>query len=176
MIFRELYLSGAFEIELDRKTDIRGSFARRFDPKAFAQAGLRTDLDQRSVSTNSRAGTLRGLHFQRSPHGETKLVRCTRGSAFDVIVDLRRESPTFSRWHASVLTPDNGLMLYVPEGFAHGFLTLEDGTDIDYEIAGSYAAHAAAGVRFDDPRLAIAWPRSIECISERDRELPYLDV
>jgi dTDP-4-dehydrorhamnose 3,5-epimerase len=174
MLLDALPLAGAFRIWLDPRTDERGFFARRFCADTFASHGLETDFVQRSVSYNTRRGTLRGLHFQASPHAETKIVRCTRGSAFDVIVDLRDGSPSFGRWHAETLTADNHIALYVPKGFAHGFQTLEDATEIDYEITPAYVPGFARGVRFDDKELGIEWPISWAILSDRDRDLPGL--
>jgi dTDP-4-dehydrorhamnose 3,5-epimerase len=174
MLLDALPFAGAFRIRLDPKADERGFFARRFCVQTFASLGLETDFVQRSVSYNIHRGTLRGLHFQGAPHAETKIVRCTRGSAFDVIVDLRNGSPSFGRWHAETLTADNHIALYVPKGFAHGFQTLEDVTEIDYEITPAYVPGFARGVRFDDKELGIEWPISSAILSDRDRDLPGL--
>jgi dTDP-4-dehydrorhamnose 3,5-epimerase len=152
-------------------TDDRGFFARRFCAEAFRRHELEFDFVQRSLSFNLRRGTLRGLHFQAPPVWETKIVRCTRGAAFDVIVDLRAGSPTYSRWHGEELSAANRLMVYVPKGFAHGFQTLMDDTEIDYEITPAYVPDAARGIRFDDPALAIAWPVPDQIISQRDAAL-----
>lgn len=151
--------------------DERGAFARRFCADEFRALGLETDLVQRSISFNDRAGTLRGMHFQAPPHLEAKIVRCTRGAIFDVMVDLREGSPTYGQWHGEELTADNRLMLYIPKGFAHGFQSLVDNTEVDYEITPTYVAGAAAGFRFDDEKLAINWPIAEVIISERDRIL-----
>jgi dTDP-4-dehydrorhamnose 3,5-epimerase len=155
-------------------TDDRGFFARRFCAEAFRGHNLEYDFVQRSISFNARRGTLRGLHFQAPPALETKIVRCSRGVAFDVIVDLRAGSPTYGRWHGEELSADNRTMFYVPRGFAHGFQTLMDDTEMDYEITPAYVADAARGVRFDDPTLAIAWPVTDAVVSARDRNLPVL--
>jgi dTDP-4-dehydrorhamnose 3,5-epimerase len=139
--------------------------------------GIHVQWVQHSVSYNRRAGTLRGLHYQTDPHSETKLVRCTRGIVYDVIADLRSESPTFGRWYGVVLTPDNGRMLYVPEGFAHGFQTLADHSEVTYQISEFYYPELQRGVRWDDPTLAIAWPPCGERIlSQRDRSFPDLQT
>ncbi|OPY97885.1 dTDP-4-dehydrorhamnose 3,5-epimerase [Bradyrhizobium sacchari] len=172
MIFHPLGLAGAFRITPQLMTDERGAFARRFCADTFRARGLEADLVQRSISFNARAGTLRGLHFQAPPHLETKIVRCARGAIFDVIVDLRDSSPTYGQWHGEELTADNRLMLYIPKGFAHGFQSLEDNTEVDYEITPAYVPDAGAGFRFDDPILAIDWPVANIIISERDRALP----
>jgi dTDP-4-dehydrorhamnose 3,5-epimerase len=174
--FLETRLAGAYVIEVDRIEDERGFFARSFARDEFAARGLRTDFVQSSISFNARAGTLRGMHYQVPPHAETKLVRCTRGAIFDVIVDLRPGSPTARQWTSAELTARNHRMLYVPEGFAHGFVTLLDESEVFYEITAYYDASAARGVRWDDPVLGIAWPRPPVVLSERDRALPRLDA
>jgi dTDP-4-dehydrorhamnose 3,5-epimerase len=172
MIFHSLSLAGAYRIEPELKVDERGAFARRFCAAEFRDLGLETDLVQRSISLNRRAGTLRGMHFQLPPHLEAKIVRCTRGGIFDVLVDLREKSPTYGQWHGEELTADNRRMLYIPKGFAHGFQSLVDDTEVDYEITPAYVAEAAAGFRFDDPALAIDWPVADMIVSERDKTLP----
>jgi dTDP-4-dehydrorhamnose 3,5-epimerase len=170
--FYQLHLTGAYRIEAQLMTDERGAFARRFCANEFRAFGLETDLVQRSISFNARAGTLRGMHFQAPPHLEAKTVRCTRGAIFDVLVDLREGSPTYGQWHGEELTADNRLMLYVPKGFAHGFQSLVDNTEVDYEITPAFVPEAASGFRFDDPSLAIDWPIADMIISERDKALP----
>src|ERR1700735_429564 len=172
MRFHALQLTGAYRIEPDLVVDERGAFARRFCANEFRSLGLETDLVQRSISFNARAGTLRGMHFQNAPHLEAKIVRCTRGAIFDVMVDLREGSPTYGQWHGEKLSADNRLMLYIPKGFAHGFQSLVDNTEVDYEITPAYVPGAAAGFRFDDPELAIDWPLADKFISERDQKLP----
>ena len=172
MKFYALQLGGAFRIEPNLMVDERGAFARRFCAKEFRALGLEADLVQRSISFNLRAGTLRGMHFQNAPHLEAKIVRCTRGAIFDVMVDLRKGSPTYGQWHGEKLTADNRLMLYIPKGFAHGFQSLVDNTEVDYEITPAYVPGAAAGFRFDDPMLAIGWPVADMIMSERDKTLP----
>jgi dTDP-4-dehydrorhamnose 3,5-epimerase len=172
MKFYALQLSGAFRIEPNLMVDERGAFARRFCAEEFRALGLEADLVQRSISFNLRAGTLRGMHFQNAPHLEAKIVRCTRGAIFDVMVDLRKGSPTYGQWHGEKLTADNRLMLYIPKGFAHGFQSLVDNTEVDYEITPAYVPGAAAGFRFDDPMLAIGWPVADMIMSERDKTLP----
>lgn len=169
MIFTETKLPGVFEIELELKPDERGFFARAWCMSEFQAHGLSTKLAQCSVSFNARKGTLRGMHYQVAPHAETKLVRCTRGSIFDVVIDLRPDSPGFKRHAAAVLTAEKRNMIYVPEGCAHGFLTLEDATEVFYQISDFHNAESARGVRFDDPAFHISWPASVEVISERDR-------
>lgn len=174
MRFEPLQLAGAYRISLEPHVDERGFFARRFCAAEFAQRGLQTDFVQRSISFNTHRGTLRGLHFQTAPHGETKLVRCTQGAAFDVMVDLRQDSATYGQWHAERITAENRLMLYIPEGFAHGFQTLEDNTEMDYEIFPAHIPEAASGIRWDDTDLGICWPVAEIILSDRDRRLPPL--
>jgi dTDP-4-dehydrorhamnose 3,5-epimerase len=174
LTFEPLSLPGAFRVRMNLLPDDRGFFARRFCSEAFRRRDLECDFVQRSVSFNLRRGTLRGLHFQAPPALETKIVRCTRGAAFDVIVDLRAGSPTYARWHGEELSADNRVMLYVPKGFAHGFQTLTDDTEIDYEITPAYVPDAARGVRFDDPDLAIRWPVSMPVLSAKDMGLGTL--
>lgn len=172
MIFRELHLAGSYLIQPQLNEDGRGAFARRFCADEFRALGLETDFVQRSISFNKRAGTLRGMHFQAPPHLEAKIVRCTRGGIFDVLVDLRSGSSTYGHWHGEELTADNRLMLYVPKGFVHGFQSLVDDSEVDYEITPAYVPGAAAGFRFDDPQLAIKWPVADLIISEGDKTLP----
>jgi dTDP-4-dehydrorhamnose 3,5-epimerase len=173
VIFRETDIPGAFVVEPEPIADERGSFARIFDAAEFDERGLDTEFGQWSVSYNERAGTLRGLHFQREPHEETKLVRCTRGALYDVIVDLRPGSPAFMRWTSVELSADNRLALYIPKGLAHGFQTLADGTEVAYAISEPHAPESAAGVRWDDPAFGIEWPEAEErVISEKDRSWP----
>jgi dTDP-4-dehydrorhamnose 3,5-epimerase len=176
MYFDPLALDGAFRVRLDPNADDRGFFARRFCADIFARHRLETDFVQRSISFNARRGTLRGLHFQAPPALETKIVRCTRGAAFDVIVDLRRGSPTFGRWHGEEITADNRIMLYVPKGLAHGFQTLMDTTELDYEITPAHVRGATRGIRFDDPALAIPWPVPEMILSPDDKALGTLDT
>jgi dTDP-4-dehydrorhamnose 3,5-epimerase len=170
VIFTELELEGAFVIGLEPIEDERGFFALVWAPGEFAQRGLETRIAQCNLAYNERAGTLRGLHFQTAPHAEVKLIRCTRGAVYDVIVDLRPESPTYMRWQAVELTAENGQMLYVPEGFAHGYQTLVDATETYYQVSHPYVPAAQAGVRWDDPAFGIEWPDADErIISARDR-------
>jgi dTDP-4-dehydrorhamnose 3,5-epimerase len=173
MIFHETELSGAYVIEPEPLEDERGFFARVFDADELAARGLETRFAQWSVSHNARAGTLRGLHFQSAPHEETKIVRVTAGALHDVIVDLRPDSPAFKRWVAVELSAENGHSLYIPKGFAHGFQTLAEATEVFYAISTPYEASAAAGVRWDDPAFAIEWPEAERrTISEKDRSWP----
>ncbi len=176
MNFQETGLSGAFLIEIERLEDERGHFARTWSAEEFTRHGLSPRLAQCSVSWNRRHGTLRGLHYQQAPHAESKLVRVTRGRIFDVIVDLRPASPTRHRWFATELGARSGLMMYVPEGFAHGFQTLEDDTEVFYQISVPYRPESATGIRWDDPALAIDWPACADrVISVRDLSFPLLE-
>jgi dTDP-4-dehydrorhamnose 3,5-epimerase len=171
--FVPLELEGAYVIELEPYRDERGFFARTWCREEFAEHGLTPVVAQCSTSHNEHAGTLRGMHFQHPPHAEAKLVRCTRGAIFDVIVDLRPGSPTLARWAGVELTEERGNAIYVPEGFAHGFQTLTDDADVLYMISVSYAPDAASGVRWDDPAFGIEWPEAAErTISDRDRAWP----
>jgi dTDP-4-dehydrorhamnose 3,5-epimerase len=172
VIFRKLQLQGAVLIELEPRTDERGFFARTFCADEFAQAGLNTSVVQCNVSFNKHKGTLRGMHYQLAPYEEAKLVRCTSGAIFDAIIDLRPESPTFKRHFSVVLSAENRTALYVPEGFAHGFQTLQDDTEVFYQMSQRYQAEAAAGVRWDDPAFGIEWPSDERNITERDRSYP----
>ncbi len=175
MIFTETPIPGAFLLELEERRDERGSFARTFCATELAAHGLDPHVSQANTSFNERAGTLRGMHFQAHPFGEAKLVRCTRGAIYDVIVDVRPVSGTYLRWFAAELTADNGRMLYVPEGFAHGFQTLVEASEVSYLMSRAYVSEAAQGLRWDDPALAIEWPPVAErTISERDRRHPVL--
>ena len=172
MLFEELPIPGAFIVAVEPIADERGFFARAWSAAEFRAHGLNPALVETSISNNTLAGTLRGLHFQLAPHQEAKLVRCTRGSIFDVIVDLRRASPTFRSFAGVDLTADNRKALYVPEGCAHGFVTLEAETEVLYQISHEHAPDSARGVRWDDPAFGIAWPRQPSVISRRDRDYP----
>ena len=172
MIFTPTPIPGAVVIAPELLADERGFFARVFCAQEFAARGLIACVEQCNISFNRHRGTVRGLHFQRPPHGEVKLVRCTAGGAYDVIVDLRPQSPTFRRHFAVELDARRRTMLYVPEGVAHGFQTLEDDTELFYQMSAPYHADAAAGVRWNDPAFAIPWPLSVSAISARDRSYP----
>jgi len=174
VIFRDAGLPGAFLVDQERHVDERGWFARTYCADEFERAGLDPAIAQCSVSRNEHALTLRGLHIQLDPHGESKLVRCTAGRIFDVIVDLRPGAPTFGKWVGHEIDALEGRAVYVPRGMAHGFLTLEPGSEVLYQISVEYEPIAAAGVRWDDPDLAIAWPASPRVISDRDATLPSL--
>ena len=176
MTFVETELPGVWRISLERRADDRGYFARAFCRREFEEHGLSTQFVQANVSWNVRRGTLRGMHLQRAPHAETKLVRCTRGAVFDAVVDLRPDSPTFARWTAVELSAGDGQMLLVPAGFAHGYLTLADDTEVFYQVTEEYHPESETGLRWDDPTVAIRWPFSPTAISSRDRALPDLDA
>ncbi|MFN7964287.1 MAG: dTDP-4-dehydrorhamnose 3,5-epimerase [Acidobacteriota bacterium] len=172
MKFEATPLAGSFVIELEPHRDLRGFFARSYCDQEFAAHGLITHWPQCNVSFNRALATLRGLHYAAPPVGEEKLVRCTRGSIYDVIVDLRRESTTALKWFGVELTASNHRMLYIPGGFAHGFLTLEPDTEVFYQMGSSYQPSAARGIRWDDPRLGVVWPMTPKVISDQDRALP----
>jgi dTDP-4-dehydrorhamnose 3,5-epimerase len=172
MIFTETKLKGAFVIELEKLIDERGFFARTYCFREFEAHGLNPRVVQCNMSYNLKKGTLRGMHYQVPPFEEAKLVRCTRGAIHDIIVDIRPDSPTFKDYCSLQLTADNKLALYIPEGFAHGFLTIEDNTEIFYQMSEFYSPESARGFRWNDPAFAIPWPASIEVISERDRTYP----
>jgi dTDP-4-dehydrorhamnose 3,5-epimerase len=170
--FRETALPGAYLVEPERHADERGFFARTWCRREFAERGLDSELAQCSVSFNAKRGTWRGMHYQAAPDEEAKLVRCTAGTIWDVIVDLRPESPTFRKHFAAELTAGNRVALYVPKRFAHGFLTLEDGTEVFYQMSAFHAPASARGFRWNDPAFNIAPPMPIAVISERDRSYP----
>jgi dTDP-4-dehydrorhamnose 3,5-epimerase len=175
MIFTETRLKGAFLIGIERHEDFRGYFARTFCEREFAERGLKTHFVQSSLSYNRLKGTLRGMHFQSTPMQETKLIRCTRGAIFDVIIDLRRDSPSFKEHFTVALTADDAGALYVPEGFAHGFQTLANDTELTYQMTEFFAPELSHGVRWDDPAFGIAWPAKVQVISERDRTYPNFE-
>jgi dTDP-4-dehydrorhamnose 3,5-epimerase len=172
MIFKETPLSGAFVVEPERKEDHRGFFARVWCEQELRDRGLKPTIVQSNLGFSHRKGTLRGLHFQESPHSEVKLVRCTLGAMFDVVVDLRRESPTYKRWFGIELTQENRKMIYVPEGFAQGYITLEDNTEMCYHTSQSFNPKSASGVRYNDPEFGIQWPVPISVISDQDKSWP----
>lgn len=165
-------LPGLRVLQSSRSSDSRGSFSRIFCDSEFMPLGCGLVWRQANISTTRQRGTVRGLHFQRVPHAETKMIRCLRGSVFDVAVDLRPSSPTYLAWHAEVLTEKNDLQMLIPEGFAHGFQSLEDEVQLLYFHSVPWHRESEAGVRFDDPALAIDWPMKASNISERDAELP----
>ena len=162
-------LPGVFIIEPERKEDDRGFFARVFCVDEFGAQGLETNLVQCSISFNKQQGTLRGMHFQSAPQEEVRLVRCTMGAVYDVVLDLRPDSPAFKQWIAAELTDENRRMVYIPKGLAHGFLTLENNCEVFYQMSEFYHHENAHGVRWDDPAFAIQWPAPVQLISERDR-------
>ena len=172
MIFTETKLKGTFIVEPERIEDERGFFARTWCRREFEAQRLNTDLIQCSISFNKKKGTLRGLHYQAAPYEEVKLVRCTMGSIYDVVVDLRPHSPTFKQWLAVELTAKNRKMLYIPEDMAHGFQTLEDNTEVLYLISEFYHPECAKGVRWNDPAFGVGWPLSVQTISARDQQYP----
>ena len=176
MIFTESSLPGAFLIDLERDSDERGFFARAYCAQEFAAKGLGTVLHQCSVSYNTRKGTLRGMHYQSAPHEEHKLVRCTAGAIFDVIVDVRPGSLSYRLWFATELTAQNRRSLFVPPGFAHGFITLSDDAEVYYMISVPHAPQHARGFRWNDPAFAIEWPLVPSVISARDAGYPLLDM
>jgi dTDP-4-dehydrorhamnose 3,5-epimerase len=172
MTFLKTSISGVFEIRINRIPDERGFFARTWCRSEFEEHGLESVLLQCNISYNARKGTLRGMHYQAEPFAESKLVRCTQGAIYDVVLDLRPQSPSFGQWVAVTLTAENRNMVYVPKGCAHGFLTLQDQTEVFYQMSEVYNAESARGVRWDDSAFNIAWPEKVEVISERDRYYP----
>jgi dTDP-4-dehydrorhamnose 3,5-epimerase len=168
MVFTETKLKGAYIIELGKIEDERGFFARAWCRKEFEAKGMTGRVVQANVSFNKKKGTLRGMHYQLHPYEESKLVRCTRGSIYDVIIDLRPHSTSFKQWIGVELTAGNYKMLYVPEGFAHGFQTLEENTEVTYQVSQFYTPGAERGVRYDDPAFGINWPLDVQVISEKD--------
>jgi dTDP-4-dehydrorhamnose 3,5-epimerase len=172
MIFTETKLKGAFVIEIERIVDERGSFGRSWCAKEMKAQGLNTNISQTNVSFNKSKGTLRGMHYQLEPYQEAKLVRCSRGCIYDVIIDLRKDSPTFKQWIGVELSQDNYKMLYVPEDFAHGFITLEDNCEISYIMSEFYVPGAGATIRWNDPVFKIEWPFEPKVMSEKDELQP----
>jgi len=172
MTFLETKLPKVLELQLEPKTDERGFFARSWCQREFEEHGLNPRIVQCNVSFNEQRGTLRGVHYQADPHPEAKVVRCTRGAIYDVVVDLRPNSPTFKQWIGMVLSAANRFMLYVPEGCGHGLLTLEPETEVCYQMSEFYHPELARGVRWNDPAFQILWPEKVEVISDRDRAFP----
>jgi dTDP-4-dehydrorhamnose 3,5-epimerase len=170
MIFTKTKLEGAYIVELEQKRDNRGFFARGWCRNEFTDQGLIAQLAQVNISFSIEKGTLRGMHYQTAPFEEAKLMRCTRGGIYDVIIDLRPASPTYKQWIGAELTANNYTMLYVPEGFAHGFQTLEDHTEVVYQVSQFYAPQSERGVRYDDPAFGIVWPADVRVISDKDRQ------
>jgi len=169
MIFTETDLKAAYIIELNKLQDDRGFFARTWCKNEFDSHGLNTVFVQANMSTNKIKGTLRGMHYQISPYEETKLIRCTKGAIYDVIIDLRPDSQTYKKWIGVELTSENYKMLYVPENFAHGFITLENDTEVSYQVSQFYAPGSERGARYNDPAFGIDWPSDVKVISEKDQ-------
>ena len=177
MKFHDTKLKGAFVLELERREDPRGFFARAFCQDEFKAHGLNPVVAQGNIASNIRKGTLRGMHFQYPPAAESKLVRCTRGAIYDIIVDLRPESDTYLQHFGVELNEDNQLALYVPERFAHGYQTLTDKTDTSYAVGEFYAPNAEGGLMYDDPSLKLNWPLPVSVISEKDQKFrPYREI
>lgn len=172
MIFNKTKLEGAWTITIKKLEDERGFFGRSWCQKEFDEHGLVSTVVQANVSYNKKKGTLRGMHYQEHPYEETKLVRCTRGAIYDVVIDLRPGSPTYKQWIGEELTADNYTMLYVPRNFGHGFITLEDDTEVTYQVSQFYTPGAEKGIRWDDPAFNIQWPVQPLLISEKDRSHP----
>jgi dTDP-4-dehydrorhamnose 3,5-epimerase len=176
MIFIATELPGAFIVEQQRHIDARGFFTRSFCAREFAAQGLNSSVAQANLSYNALSGTLRGMHYQRAPHQEDKLVSCVAGAIWDAIIDLRPESPAFKRWIGVELSADNGRALFVPKGFAHGFITLTDHSTVSYLMSEFYAPGFDAGLRYDDPAIGIQWPLAPAVISDRDRALGFFSI
>ena len=172
MLFKETKLKGAFVVELEPFEDERGFFTRSFCRKEFEKQGLNSNIVQCNISYNKKKGTLRGMHYQVAPYEEAKLVSCTNGSIYDVIIDLRPNSPTYCKWIAVELSANNHKMFYIPEGFAHGFQTLKDNTTVFYQMTEFYHPKSAKGIRWNDSAFQIKWPISDLIISEKDRDYP----
>lgn len=172
MIFTETKLKGAFVIEPEKIDDERGFFARTWCAREFEEHRLNPNLVQCNISFNKKRGTLRGMHYQKVPHEEVKLVRCTLGSIYDVIIDFRFDSLSYKQWFSVNLSAENRKMIYIPEGLFHGFLTLEDNTEVFYQMSEFYTPECASGVRWNDPSFGIDWPGDVLVISEKDRTYP----
>lgn len=168
MKFKELSIQGVYLISLEKYEDNRGFFARSYCEQEFKAYGLHTYFPQQNLSYNLKKGTLRGMHYQKAPHEEVKVVSCLKGSVFDVVLDIRENSPTYGKWVGEVLSGENYNMLYIPKGLAHGFQTLEDDTLVHYQMGNFYAPEAAAGIRYDNARFNIKWPIEEKIISEKD--------
>tara|TARA_B110000438_G_scaffold302276_1_gene359491 strand:- start:4382 stop:4909 length:528 start_codon:yes stop_codon:yes gene_type:complete len=174
LIFNETKLKGSYIIELEPITDERGFFARSFDEKIFSNLGLSNNFVQSNISFNQKKGTLRGLHFQEKPYGENKLIRCTQGKAFEILIDLRINSPTYKKSIDVILSSENHKMIYVPEGFALGFQTLEDNTELFYQMSQYYEPNYSRGIIWNDPSLKISWPLIPTVISKKDQTFSIL--
>jgi len=175
MLFTETKLKGAFLIDIRKLEDERGFFARTWCQREMGEHGINVHIVQANTSMNLKKGTLRGMHFQKRPYEEAKLVRCIRGAVYDVIVDLRPESSTFKKWFSVELTEDNYKTLFIPEGFAHGFITLKDNSEITYMMSQFYTPGYEGGFRWDDPAINIEWPVNVNVISQKDKNLPHLN-
>ncbi|MDW8201018.1 MAG: dTDP-4-dehydrorhamnose 3,5-epimerase [Cyanobacteriota bacterium SKYGB_h_bin112] len=175
MLFEETKLHGAFIIDLDKKSDARGYFARGFCAKEFEEHGLKSTIAQCNISFNHKQGTLRGMHYQVAPATETKLIRCTRGAVYDVIIDLRPDSPTYLQHIGVELTSENGRALYVPEMFAHGYQTLTDDAEVMYAVSEFYTQSSERGARYNDPKFGIEWPLPVVVISDKDANWPLFE-
>jgi dTDP-4-dehydrorhamnose 3,5-epimerase len=175
MKFTETKLKGAFVVEIDKLADDRGFFGRSWCRKEFEAQGLTARMLQANVSFNRKKGTLRGMHYQIAPYQESKLIRCTRGAIYDVIIDLRPESPTYKQWAGVELTANNFTLFFVPEDFAHGFITLMDNTEITYQVSQFYSPGSEKGIRYNDPRFNIQWPLEVSVISDKDSNWPDFD-
>jgi dTDP-4-dehydrorhamnose 3,5-epimerase len=173
VIFQKTKIPGVFLIEPERQSDERGFFARTWCREEFLAHGLNPELAQCSISFNHLRGTLRGMHYQKAPYSEDKLVRCTRGAIYDVVLDLRENSPTYKQWVAAELSANNLCMFYIPKGCAHGFQALEDQTEVYYQISEFYEPQAAQTLRWDDPSFEISWPLPASCISQKDLHASY---
>jgi len=176
MRFTKGSIAGAYIIDLQVHGDTRGFFARTFCSDAFAEHGLATSMVQMNMSYSAQKGTLRGLHYQVAPHDEAKLIRCTRGAVYDVVADVRPDSPTFLQWMGVHLSASNRRMVYVPEGCAHGFLTLSDNAEVFYPVSAAYAPDAERGLRYNDPAFDITWPAPVRLVSEKDQAWPDFDA
>jgi len=176
MTFTETFLKGAYVIDIDKINDDRGFFGRVWCHDQMANHGLKTKIIQSNCSFSSKKGTLRGLHFQIPPYQETKFMRCTKGAIYEVIIDLRKDSPTFKQWFGVKLTENNYKMLYVPENFANGFLTLEDESEANYMTTQVYNSDSERGIRWNDPTFNIEWPIDIQLVSEKDKSHPNFDL
>lgn len=172
MIFHETTLKDAMLIDLERRGDDRGFFARTYCQKEFSAKGLDVNYTQQNTSSSVYKGTLRGMHFQKAPHGETKLIRCLKGAIVDIIIDIRPDSPTYMKWEAFELNDENKRMLYVPKGFAHGFQTVSDHVEVTYLVDGFYEPKAEGGVRWNDPAIGIQWPLEPTVMSDKDKSWP----
>lgn len=172
MLFTETKLKGAFVLEIEKREDNRGFFARTFCQNEFKAHGMNPLVAQCNIAYNKKKGTLRGMHFQNAPYAENKLVRCTKGAIHDVIIDLRPDSPTYKQWVSAELTEENHKLLYVPEGFGHGYQTLTETAEVIYQVSQFYAPESASGVRHNDPAFGITWPLEVAAISDLDKNWP----